>query len=159
MPEDQLLHSTVVAAPTTVPTRAAPEAEGVRLAIPADKDFVILARSVAAHLGARLGMSVADIDDLRLAVNEACCLFLGRPAEVAAECARGLVCEFTESGGTVTVSVSAAARDGFARQVGTFGWSLLESLVDGLWWRTKSGRTEVRLVKLSPSATRALFGS
>lgn len=156
MPEEQLRHSTA-----TVPTRAAPETgteaemEPVRLAIPADKDFVILARSVAAHLGARLGMSVEDIDDLRLAVDEACCLFLSGVAPAAG----GLICEFAESGGTVTVSVSAPVRDDFARLMGTFGWCLLESLVDGLWWRTKGGRTEVRLVKLSPSAGLALFGS
>ncbi|MBW8805833.1 MAG: hypothetical protein AUG49_17485 [Catenulispora sp. 13_1_20CM_3_70_7] len=162
MPEEQLPHSAVTV-PTTVPPRAAPETEPVRLAIPADKDFVILARSVAAHLGARLGMSVEEIDDLRLAVDEACCLFLGRSAGVAAgpvdgPCStRGLMCEFAEAGGTVAVSVSAPARDDFGRQVGTFGWCLLESLVDGLWWRTRDGRTEVRLVKLSPSAGLALF--
>lgn len=131
----------------------AARAEPVRLAIPADRDFVIVVRAVAARLGVRVGLSVAEIEDFRLAVDEACGLFLtGRAA-------RGptLACEFTElpaatgsaaSGGALAVTVSGTVYGDFAEeQVGTFGWTLLQSLVDGLWWSADRGRARVRLLK------------
>lgn len=145
-------------------TAAAPaaRAEPVRLTIPADRDFVIMVRTVAARLGVRVGLSAAEIEDFRLAVDEACCLFLaGRTAGGAT-----LVCEFTEfaeptastvstastastaSGGALTVTISGTVYDDFAReQVGTFGWTLLQSFVDGLWWSADRGRARVRLLK------------
>lgn len=126
---------------------AAPPSEPVRLTFPADRHHVVLARSLAAHLGARLGLTVEGIDDFRLAVDEACCLFLtgGQPAGQVG--GRTLTCEFAESADAVTVTVSAPVAGDFAgQQVDAFGWSLLESLVDGLWWRTDAGRAEVCLL-------------
>jgi serine/threonine-protein kinase RsbW len=120
----------------------------VRFTIPADKDHLVLVRSVAAHMGARLGFSIPDVDDFRLAVNEACCLFL-----TSEEPAGGtLDCAFAEAPDAVTVTVSAPVPgDSTGRQVGSFGWMLLESLVDGLWWTGGPGRAEVRLVKRRPA--------
>lgn len=129
-------------------TRQAPPSatrhEPVRLVIPAHRDFLVLVRSAAAHLGVRIGLPAADVEDFRLAVDEACCLFLagGPPAGPT------LSCEFTEADGAVAVTVSAPVRGDFAgAQVGTFGWTLLQSLVDGLWWDAGAGRAEVRLLK------------
>lgn len=42
----------------------------VRLSIPPDPRFLSAARVVAASLGAESGLSVDDLEDLRLAVNE-----------------------------------------------------------------------------------------
>ena len=42
----------------------------VRLSIPADPRFLSAARVVAASLGAESGLSVDDLEDLRLGVNE-----------------------------------------------------------------------------------------
>jgi serine/threonine-protein kinase RsbW len=118
-------------------------ADQVRLVIPADPDFLILVRSTAAHLGARVGLSVSEIDDLRLAVDEACGLFLAR-----GWCSGALVCEFCDSGDAVALAVSAVVTGNFAaEQVGTFGWSLVQSLVDELSWSADAGRARVRLLK------------
>ncbi len=46
------------------------EPEPVRLSIPADARFLSAARVVAASLGAESGLSVDDLEDLRLGVNE-----------------------------------------------------------------------------------------
>src|SRR5215470_8100154 len=48
----------------------------VVLTMPADKNYVALVRSAASHLGVRAGFTMAEITDLRLAVDEACGLFL-----------------------------------------------------------------------------------
>ena len=102
---------------------------------------------MAAYLGARLGLSVQDVDDFRLAVDEACCLFL-TPGPTD----RTLSCEFAVSADAVAVTLAAPVQEDFAgRQVGTFGWSLLESLVDGLWWSTARRGAEVRLLKRRPA--------
>jgi anti-sigma regulatory factor (Ser/Thr protein kinase) len=47
-----------------------PAPQPVRLSIPADPRFLSAARVVAASLGAESGLSVDDLEDLRLGVNE-----------------------------------------------------------------------------------------
>jgi serine/threonine-protein kinase RsbW len=48
----------------------------VVLIIPADRQYAALVRAVAGHLGARTGLTVTEISDLRLAVDEACGLLV-----------------------------------------------------------------------------------
>src|SRR5260370_23471417 len=66
---------------------------------PADKTYVALIRSATAHLGARVGFSVVEITDLRLAVDEACGLLLS-PHEHGGLAAGGgeLECRLIEYG-------------------------------------------------------------
>lgn len=49
----------------------------VRLSIPASPSLVRLARLTAAGVGSRAGFGYDDIEDLRIAVAEACSLVLG----------------------------------------------------------------------------------
>ena len=128
--------------------------EPVRLAVPAQREFVVLVRSAAAHLGLRCGMAVMDVADFRLAVDEACSLFLADETAGGATGGATLICEFTESEGALAVTVSAPVRGDFATaQVGTFGWTLLQSLVDELWWSADMGCVEVRLAKRCDGAS------
>lgn len=124
----------------------------VLLSIPADKDYVVLIRSAVGHLGARLGLTMEELGDLRLAVNEACALLL-LPEEIDAGGAT-LDCRFAEEDGALHVAVSADAERGAAPQVGGFGWNLLSALVDELEWSNERGRAEVRLVKRPASLER-----
>jgi serine/threonine-protein kinase RsbW len=124
----------------------------VALAIPADKDYVVLARSAASHLGARVGFSMQEIGDLRLAVSEACVLFLsGEELELAGDTVQ---CTFTESGGALHVTVHAAVRGDGTPPVDGFGWSLLSALVDDLRWieRDEHGFAGVFLSKTPGTA-------
>lgn len=117
----------------------------VTLRIPADRDFVVLVRSAAGHLGARAGFSMAQMQDWRLAVDEACGLLL-LPDEVDAT-GEELECVFRLTADGVSVTVSAEARPGSKPQVGGFGWSLLAALVDGLNWAEEDGRVRVDITK------------
>jgi serine/threonine-protein kinase RsbW len=91
----------------------------VELRVPADSAYVAVLRTTTAGLAARLDFTLDDIEDLRIAVGEACAMVL--------EQARGdgdLNCAFDLGSGELTVIVSADAdsaqepdRDGFAWQV------------------------------------------
>jgi serine/threonine-protein kinase RsbW len=117
----------------------------VLLTIPADNDYVALVRSVVGQLGARTDLTLEELGDLRLAVDEACALLL-RSDEIDTTGAV-LECRFTEVDGALHVSVAAEAADGAGPQVGGFGWNLLSALVDDLQWSSDHGRAEVRIVK------------
>lgn len=123
----------------------------VVLSIPADRDQVVLVRSVAAHIGVRLGLSVAELTDLRLAVDEACGVFLLSPDFGAV--GETLDCRFDELPGrdedppTLTVAVSAPVGPTLGPDVDDIGWIMLGALVDELSWRAENGVGTVRLVK------------
>ncbi|MEY9913512.1 serine/threonine-protein kinase RsbW [Catenulispora sp. MAP12-49] len=117
----------------------------VTLSIPAERDYVVLVRSAAGHLGVRAGFSMAEMGDWRLAVDEACGLLL-LPDEVDA-IGEELDCVFRLSPAGLSLTVSAEARPGSKPQVGGFGWSLLAALVDDLQWAEEEGRVRVDIVK------------
>jgi serine/threonine-protein kinase RsbW len=117
----------------------------VTLSIPAERDYVVLVRSAAGHLGVRAGFSMAEMGDWRLAVDEACGLLL-LPDEVDA-IGEELDCVFRLSPAGLSLTVSSEARPGSKPQVGGFGWSLLAALVDDLQWAEEEGRVRVDIVK------------
>ncbi|MEZ0107967.1 serine/threonine-protein kinase RsbW [Catenulispora sp. EB89] len=117
----------------------------VTLSIPAERDYVVLVRSAAGHLGVRAGFSMAEMGDWRLAVDEACGLLL-LPDEVDAT-GEELDCVFRLGPEGLALTVSAEARPGSKPQVGGFGWSLLAALVDDLQWAEEQGRVRVDIVK------------
>lgn len=123
----------------------------VVLSIPADRDQVVLVRSVAAHIGVRLGLSVAELTDLRLAVDEACGVFLLSPDFGGV--GETLDCRFEELPGrdgeppTLIVTVSAPVGPTLGPDVDDIGWIMLGALVDELSWRAENGVGTVRLVK------------
>src|SRR5690348_13045097 len=88
----------------------------VELRLPADSAYLSVLRTATAGLAARLDFTLDEIEDLRIAVDEACALLL--PDAVPGtnlECALDLGAEEM----TITVSVTAAeprtpARDTFA---------------------------------------------
>lgn len=122
-----------------------PRPRTVVLSIPADREQVVLVRSVAGHIAARLGLSVAELTDLRLAVDEACGLFLLSPGfETAGEL---LECRFEEQPDALSVTVSAPLPPSAAPDVDDIGWIMLSALVDELTWKSEQGVARLTLVK------------
>jgi serine/threonine-protein kinase RsbW len=120
----------------------------VFLEIPADRLYVVLARSAAVHIGAVLRLGVTDVTDLRLAVDEACSMFLLHPAFPESPAAEtGLSCRFEAYEDELRVTVRAPVPPDFAPDTETIGWIMLGALVDDLSWKHADGYGTVGLVK------------
>jgi serine/threonine-protein kinase RsbW len=95
----------------------------VELRIPADSAFLAVLRTATAGLAARLDFTLDDIEDLRIAVDEACAMVLPQARQGS-----DLVCSFDLDDRELRVAVSAEcdeprqpSRDGFA-------WTVLSAL-------------------------------
>ena len=64
--------------------RHSPEKPDVSLRVPADGAYVSVLRTMTAGLAARLDFTVDDIEDLRIAIGEACALVLPQAQSRAA---------------------------------------------------------------------------
>jgi serine/threonine-protein kinase RsbW len=95
----------------------------VRLEVPAASAFVAVLRSVTAGLAARCDLTLDEIEDLRIAVDEACALLLPLALGGAA-----LATVFTLSPGELTFSATVPVRPGVALRRDGFGWTVLEAL-------------------------------
>ena len=80
--------------------RPVPAKADVSVRVPADSAYVSVLRTMTAGLAARLDFTVDDIEDLRIAVGEACALVLPE-ARTGAD----LEAEFRLTPGTLTISV------------------------------------------------------
>jgi len=95
----------------------------IDMSVPAEGAYLSVLRTAAAGLAARLNFTLDDIEDLRIAVDEACSILLAQ-----AIAGSRLTCAFhmTEDSVTVRASVRAASpripsRDGFS-------WTVLMAL-------------------------------
>ena len=123
-----------------------PAADVVELEVPADPAYVAVVRTATAGLAARLDLTLDRIEDLRIAIDEACTLLIhhheGRNAGqircVYSLDASALTCDVT--GPDVELPESTA-----------YGWAVLSALVDSLESGHEDGpdgtrRTWIRLV-------------
>lgn len=128
------------------PTRT----ETVLVRVPADKDYVVLIRSAVGHLGARVGWTVPEIADLRLAVDEACALLLGARQTGVPSDDDALECRISLLPDALDIVVAAPPGDVAAPEPGSFGWNILAALVDELSWTREDGAARIELVKAWP---------
>ena len=110
----------------------------VELSVPADPAYLAVLRTATAGLAARADMTIDEIEDLRIAVDEACALVLGdgavldptrtsRPA-LRAPLTIDAVFELGHQGMVVRVSGPSSELP----ERSSFAWSVLEALVDAL---------------------------
>jgi serine/threonine-protein kinase RsbW len=119
------------------------------LTIPADKHYVAMARMTALHVAGIVGLPIGRATDLRLAVDEACGLFLDRGrAPIAASA--GLTVAFTRHADALRVSVSGPAP---ARRLvdDDLGWTLLCALGGEPRWETRDGTGTLTLTEPLPA--------
>ena len=136
-------------------------AETVMIQVPADPDYLPVIRSASAHLATRLGCTLPEVADVRLAVDEAGGLLLRhtvrelRTADGAAAAdAAGadgpdgdLECRFVLDGSSLRVVLSLQARDVAAPRKDEFGWTILSALVDDIVWRVEGTAVRVEILK------------
>ena len=108
----------------------------VKVSVPARSGFVGLLRSVVASAGGHLGLSLDDIEDLRLAVNEACADLLEHGPEGTV-----LRLHLAADDGELTVLVWTNAE--------VAGWPRTDAH-DRLTWRILSSLTDEATMVRSP---------
>lgn len=108
------------------PARSTP-ADGirdvVRLRLPAVGAYLSVLRSATAGLAARLDFTLEEIEDLRIAVDEACAILLSGAAPEA-----DLECEFELLPDEIRVSVTVPTVDGAQPTRDSFAWTVLAAL-------------------------------
>ena len=109
----------------------------VRLSIPADSAYIAVPRSVVGNLAARNDFTLDAIDDLRIAVDEACALLLPQSADGVLECV------FEIAPPQLTVRTSAVVPNGWRPDTTSFGWTVLTALVESAAAETVEGRLTI----------------
>ena len=134
-------------------TQVAPEPSAtddvVLLTVPAAGAYLGVLRTATAGLAARLQFTLDEIEDLRIAVDEACAMLL----TVATPDAE-LACRFTvsEEALTVETSVLTATPHGRLPPEESFSWQVLSALADKVNTQVGGGRAAIRLTKRRPLA-------
>ncbi len=95
----------------------------VELRLPAESAYVAVLRMTTAGLAARLDFTLDDIEDLRMAVGEACALVLEH-----ADPGGDLHATFDLSDGSIRVAVSADSSTEDDPDQESFGWQVLTAL-------------------------------
>lgn len=101
----------------------ASDGDFVQVRLPADSAYLSVLRTATAGLAARLDFTLDEIEDLRIAVDEACAMLL--PQALAGG---DLTCVFTLTDSALVVSVSVPTADGRLPSRDTFAWTVLNAL-------------------------------
>ena len=101
---------------------AAPD-DVVTIKLPAAGAYLSVLRTATAGLAARLDFTLDEIEDLRIAVDEACAMLLSQAVPGA-----DLECQFSLQGTSMRVSVSVLTLDGHEPSRDTFAWTVLSAL-------------------------------
>ena len=95
----------------------------VTLRLPAVGAYLSVLRTATASLASRLDFTIDDIEDLRIAVDEACAMLLPRAVAGA-----DLECSFELTSDAIGVSVGVLTLDGQQPSRDTFAWTVLTAL-------------------------------
>jgi serine/threonine-protein kinase RsbW len=108
----------------TVTTSAPPD---VSLRLPADSSYLSVLRTATAALAARMDFTLDDIEDLRIAVDEACAILLPQARD-----ASDLACEAWLGDATITVRVTVESDRPAAPPENGFAWRVLTALTSNV---------------------------
>ncbi|MGZ4427397.1 MAG: anti-sigma factor [Nocardioidaceae bacterium] len=112
----------------------------VELRIPADSQYLAVLRTATAGLAARLDFTLDDIEDLRIAVDEACAMVLPQ-----ARTGSDLNCAFHLQHHSLTVAVSATCDAPQQPSTEGFAWTVLSALTSTLSADVNGDRLTVTL--------------
>ena len=95
----------------------------VQLRLPAAGAYLSVLRTATAGLASRLDFTIDDIEDLRIAVDEACAMLLPQAVPGA-----DLECRFELTEDAIDVRVGVLTLDGQQPSRDTFAWTVLTAL-------------------------------
>ncbi|MFL6051680.1 MAG: anti-sigma factor [Actinoallomurus sp.] len=106
-----------------MPGSAADVRDVVTVRLPADSAYLSVLRTATAGLAARLDFNLDEIEDLRIAIDEACAMLLAQAVP-----GTDLTCAFELNDDAMSISVSVLTVDGLEPSRDTFAWTVLSSL-------------------------------
>ena len=119
------------------PARAEREIrDHVRVCLPAEGAYLSVLRTATAGLAARLDFTLDEIEDLRIAVDEACAMLLSQAIP-----GTDLVCAFDLGAEEMTITVSVTAAEPVRPARDTFSWTVLSALAGTVDSRLGPGGT------------------
>jgi serine/threonine-protein kinase RsbW len=127
----------------TWPARNRAGGDFVSVRVPAAAAYLSVLRTTTASLAARLDFTLDEIEDLRIAVDEASCLLLVGAVEGAE-----LTSVFAMSADSIQISVSTMTDHGHTPSRDSFAWTVLSALageVDA--WTEADGKQTISLIK------------
>jgi serine/threonine-protein kinase RsbW len=124
---------------TTWREAAAGMSDSIELRVPADPAYLAVIRTATAGLAARLDLTLDEIEDLRIAVDEACALLLDHRTHIG----ENLTALFTIGSDALDVHVTGPIT--VLPDRGCFAWSVLEALVGRVETGTNTVGSWVRL--------------
>jgi serine/threonine-protein kinase RsbW len=120
----------------------------VTIQMPAEGAYLSVLRTATAGLAARLDFTLDEIEDLRIAVDEACGMLLAQAAPDAS-----LECDFTLGEDRISIAVSARSQQPRPPSRDTFAWTVLSALAGSAdAWVGPGGKVTVLLRKVRESS-------
>lgn len=127
---------------TYATTQPATDDDVVLLTVPADGGYLGVLRTATAGLAARLHFALDEIEDLRIAVDEACAMLLA-VAVADAE----VECRFAVTDDALTVQVTVATVAGARLPAeSSFAWKVLTALTTTATASLANGRATIALL-------------
>ena len=111
--------------PSNAPVLSESAQSAVSVTVPADVSYVSTLRLTTASLAARCGLTVDDIEDLRLAVDEACALLLPHAMPGS-----NLDLRFALTQGEIVVDARVHSADDAELDRAGFAWTVLGALAN-----------------------------
>jgi serine/threonine-protein kinase RsbW len=131
---------------TSSDTRS-PNGDAVEVRIPADVLYVSTLRLTAASLAARCDLTIDDIEDLRLAVDEACALLLPHASPESTLDAR-----FELNEGRLQVATSVHTDEQAEPDRSGFAWTVLGALATAVAVSNQDGQLTISVTKAREAA-------
>jgi serine/threonine-protein kinase RsbW len=127
--------------------RQSVDGDVIELTVPALTGYLGVVRTATAGLAARLSFTLDEIEDLRIAVDEACVMLLSLPGPQPPAVAT-LTCLFRVHQDTLAVTVSAQVDDLAALPADqSFAWQVLTAHATEVTGRAQHGQAAIDLLK------------
>lgn len=124
----------------------------VRLSIPAASGYLVLARTAVAALCARLDYPLDRLEDVKLAVDEACSWLLAdADADADADATIGLVLTSDSQGGML-IEATTRTQHGQPPSQNSFAWTVLSALADSVQASAQDGLVTISL-RMQPNVS------
>jgi serine/threonine-protein kinase RsbW len=134
---------------------AGPADHGIRdkvnIRMPADGAYLSVLRTATAGLAARLDFTLDEIEDMRIAVDEACAMLLSQAIPGS-----DLVCDFTLGQDAMTVSVSVSCLAPRVPAGDTFAWTVLTALAGSVDAQVGPGDVLTIVLRKSRDSSRSV---